>query len=119
MTPFVYRAQCIGVVDGDTADLVVDLGFHLHKRERFRLLRVDTPELNSKDPTERGQALAARQYLAEKLSPGPFDAKRWPLIIATEKSDSFGRWLCEVFVDGFNVNDELLASGLAREYRRG
>jgi micrococcal nuclease len=114
---FVYRARAVRVVDGDTCDLIVDLGFRMTTTQRFRLLGVDTPELHSKDTYERERAVAAMQALTSMLAQGTGD---WPLLIRTQKSDSFGRWLAEIWVENnsLHVNDALLAGGYAVPFKK-
>ena len=117
---FHYRARCVRVIDGDTADFVLDLGFHLTASLRMRLLGVDTPEMHAKDPVERGRAVIAKQYLMQALKPGLSLDMDWPLRVRTEKADSFGRWLADVWLadSGVSVNGELLKLGHAVEYKR-
>lgn len=112
-----YRVRrVLRVVDGDTVDLELDLGFHLTTALRFRLLGVDTPE--------RGQPgyLEAKDYVARWLA----DALARPDLLEvrarTAKADSFGRWLVALVAvehDGHEVADlsaELLEAGLAKPY---
>lgn len=87
-----YRARCIRVVDGDTFDLCVDVGFHMTATCRFRLLGVNAYEMNSSDEVGRVLALQAKELAQITLMTG----KEWPLVIRTQKADSFGRWLAEV-----------------------
>ena len=115
---FVYRARLVRVVDGDTCDLTVDVGFHMTTTQRFRLLGIDTPEMNAADPKERERAVAATQALTGMLTgAGTGD---WPLLVRTQKSDSFGRWLAEIWGEGavVNVNDALLAGGFAVPFKK-
>jgi micrococcal nuclease len=114
---FVYRARCLRVVDGDTCDLTVDVGFRMATTQRFRLLGVDTPEMNAADLKERERAVAATQALTSMLSSGTGD---WPLLVRTQKADSFGRWLAEIWVEssGLNVNADLLKGGYAVLFKR-
>ena len=114
---FVYRARAVRVVDGDTCDLIVDLGFRMTTIQRFRLLGVDTPELHSTDVKERERAVAATQALTSMLSSGAGD---WPLLVRTQKSDSFGRWLAEIWVEatGTNINTSLLLQGYAVPFKK-
>jgi len=111
-----YKARYIKVVDGDTLDLDVDLGFHTKTSLRFRILGINTPEKNSNDPEEKRKALVATQYVQDLLAKNP------PLTIRTEKSDSFGRWLAEVWITNddkkINLGEELLAKGLAVPYKK-
>ena len=91
-----YKAIITNVVDGDTFDMDIDLGFNIHIHERVRLLDVDTPE---KFGEEKVLGLIVKQYAINN-----FLGKE--VIIKSEKSDvaantdSFGRWLVRV-----NVND--------------
>lgn len=118
---WLYRATVVHVVDGDTIDLDVDLGFYIRRIDRFRLIGsaggVDTPELHASDPAIRERARAAKARMAALCPAGA------PVFTVTEKApaqDGFGRWLCQVITaDGLNVGDTLLAEGLAVPYRRG
>lgn len=111
MTPnYVYRATVKNVVDGDTLDLEIDMGFRCKSDHRVRLLRVDTFEMNARDLIERQKAIAARNLVVDR-------ALGKSVMIQTVKADSFGRYLAEVWIDGVNLNDELLRDGLAVEYR--
>jgi micrococcal nuclease len=116
--PFVgkYRARCVKVVDGDTIDALVDVGFHVYTEVRLRLWGIDTPEMNRKE--ERDRAVAATEFVRARLV-----LDGWPLYIETLKDpDSFGRFLAKVWYpsDGglVMINDELVSSGHAVEYRR-
>ena len=90
-----YRAKILNVVDGDTFDVDIDLGFHIHIHERVRLLNVDTPE---KFGVEAPLGLIIKNYAIEH-----FLGKE--IVIRSEKSeesaktDSFGRWLVETTLD--------------------
>ena len=87
----------VRVVDGDTIDVMVDMGFQTHCRQRLRLLGVDMPE--------RGKAgFAEASEETARLLQGE-------ITVYTVKKDSFGRWLAEVYVDGVHVNRELQARG--------
>ena len=104
---YIYRAKCVRVVDGDTVDLIIDLGFRMTTYQRIRLLGVDTPELNDTDVSKREEAKEARDRVRELLVDGMNDeavlqkldkgaARTYPLIIESEKADSFGRWLARI-----------------------
>jgi len=100
-----YRATVQRVVDGDTVDLVVDVGFRVTVTDRFRLFGIDTPELRA--PTyEAGHA--ARLWL-ENLIGGR------ELLVETHKpsTDKYGRWLATLFLDDVNVNTALVDAGHA------
>ena len=114
-TNYTYRATVHRVIDGDTVDVDIDVGFHMTSRQRVRLARIDTPELNSKDALIRAQAVLAKARITELVS-------GQPVVISTKKSDSFGRYLGEIFVlvaPGIqaNVSDILLTENLAVLYK--
>lgn len=102
-----YNARCIRVVDGDTVDLEVDLGFHLKATLRFRIIGVDCPETNSKDPAERARATAATEFTTHWL----FNAGT--VQVFTYKADSFGRWLATIFHGTESLGPALISAGLA------
>lgn len=119
-----YRARCTRVVDGDTIDVTVDLGFHLSATMRLRLWGIDTAEMNAKDDALRKQAQEAKDFVGVMVL-SPAGSTEWPIKIETLKdTDSFGRWLAKVWyldtTKGFEVllNDELIIAGLAEAYRR-
>jgi micrococcal nuclease len=107
-----YKATLIRAVDGDTAILAVDLGFHLIATMDFRLLGINTPELKG---STRAAGLVAKAELERLCAQGS-------LRISTEKSDKYGRWLASIDVlapDGsvlFNVNKSLVDGGFAVPY---
>lgn len=115
-----YRARCTKVVDGDTIDVTVDLGFHLTATMRLRLWGINTAEMHDKDPILRKQAQDAKDLVALRVPRG----ESWELRIETLKDpDVFGRWLAKVWytTDGETevmLNDELIAAGLAVPFRR-
>jgi len=98
------------VIDGDTLDLVFDLGFRVSSEQRVRLARIDTPELRSKDPKERVKAQTSKQYVEDQLK----QCKTFKIV--TYKVGKYGRYLVDVFVDGKNLNNELVERGLAKKY---
>lgn len=115
LTLYRYKAVCPHVVDGDTVDLDVDLGFAIHFNLRVRLLGVNTPELHAKDLAVREAAQTARKRV-EVLLLGELLAKPPTLIIETKKDgqDKYGRYLARIYLpDGRCVNDLLLSEGLA------
>tara|TARA_R110000824_G_scaffold240865_1_gene429470 strand:- start:824 stop:1135 length:312 start_codon:yes stop_codon:yes gene_type:complete len=87
-----YRAKTNRVVDGDTVDFEVDLGFHISINIRTRLLGVNTPERGRKDFSR------ATVMLKDLLSDASDDEGY--ILIKTEKTGKYGRWL--VSIDGVN-----------------
>ena len=82
-----YQGKIIRVIDGDTVEAEIDLGFHTFRKETLRLYGINTPELRSKDTEEKRKAYNAKARLAE-LSQGD-------LIIRTikDKKGKYGRYL--------------------------
>ena len=122
-TTYEFRAQCLKIIDGDTVDLYVDLGFHEYRVDRFRIHGIDTAELNSKDTVTKQKAVEAKNKVEEWLKPQMI-TQSWPLRIVTYKDpDSFGRWLAEIFFkdpEGTeqSVGQLLMDLKLAVEYKR-
>src|SRR5574342_702053 len=100
MVPYFYKATVVNIVDGDTIDAVIDVGFKMTTTQRLRLLGVDTPEINSKDEALREAARTAKAWLAEVLL-------HEAVIIHTVKSDAFGRYLADVYRNDISINDQI------------
>lgn len=105
-----YRAALRRVVDGDTLDLDVDLGFEIRALTRVRLLGLNTPEMVG---VSKPQGLVAAAFVQQWL-----DNRAGELLIRSYKGklrEKYGRWLVEVWSpDGSgSLNAELLARGLA------
>ena len=110
-----YVRKVEGVVDGDTIDVLIDLGFDILFASRVRLAGIDTPESRTKDLSEKKLGLESKEYLKYKLK----DAKS--VIIKTEKMDSsekYGRILGWIFVDDqkVSINEQMIADGYAWGY---
>ena len=111
-----YRVkQVLRVVDGDTIDVDIDLGFDISFTSRVRLAGIDTPESRTTDKREKALGLEVKQRLKELLS------KSSSLVIKTEKPDStekYGRILGWLFIDGAekSINEGLIADGYAWGY---
>jgi len=108
-----YKAKVYRVVDGDTVDARIDLGFGVSVDRRLRLLRVDTPEMRGGSAESKRVAKAARAHLVGVLVGGEVE-------VQSSGSDSFGRCLSEVWYREasrwVNLGDELLDEGLAEPY---
>lgn len=105
-----YRARAVDVVDGDTIDVIVDLGFHITREIRLRLKRVDTHETYGVDHDSDEYRRGAREteFVEDWLPDG--DEGDWPLVVRTNKRGKYGRYLAEVErrPDGAVLNDDLL-----------
>jgi micrococcal nuclease len=111
-----YRVKSvIAVVDGDTIDVDIDLGFDISLTKRVRLAGIDTPESRTKNKEEKVLGLEVKELLKKKLK----EAKS--IVIKTELPDStekYGRILGWIYLDGaeLSVNEALIASGYAWGY---
>jgi micrococcal nuclease len=111
-----YRIKKVtNVVDGDTIDVDIDLGFSVSFSQRLRLAGIDTPESRTIDKAEKILGLESKEYLKSKLK----DAK--DIIVKTEKPDSkekYGRILGWIYVDGStkSINDQMIEDGYAWGY---
>ena len=110
-----YVRKVENIVDGDTIDVLIDLGFDILFQSRVRLAGIDTPESRTKDLAEKTLGLESKEYLKKYLK----DAKS--VVIKTEKMDSsekYGRILGWVYVNGDteSLNDKMITDGYAWGY---
>ena len=110
-----YVRKVEGIVDGDTIDVLIDLGFDILFASRVRLAGIDTPESRTKDLAEKKLGLESKEYLKYKLK----DAKS--VKIKTEKMDSsekYGRILGWLFIDDqeISINEQMILEGYAWGY---
>lgn len=111
-----YKAIILNVVDGDTFDLDIDLGFDVHVYERVRLLDIDCPEKNARKGEEEKRAgLYVTAWAKKELLGREVRIKSW------KGTDSFGRYLVDLFVEwdeGFvNVVDTYNAKGFNKLHK--
>jgi micrococcal nuclease len=103
--------EIIKIVDGDTVDLVLDLGFSTFVQQRLRLKGIDTPELSSTNESERIIANEAKGYVSVWL----INQKK--LTVKTFKDDKYGRIIAEIYGDdSLCLNKILIDNGYAWEY---
>ncbi len=106
-----YNAKCIRVVDGDTIDAYVDLGFNIWVEKRIRLFGIDTPETRTTDLQEKEKGIAAKNFLEEQIKNNNYE-----FILKSFGTGKFGRCLGEIFINDTNVNQLLLQEGHATKY---
>ena len=113
-TDFSYRINKVTkVVDGDTIDVIMDMGFDIMYKSRVRLFGIDTPESRTRNLDEKKRGLLAKKYLQEALKAGK------ALSIKTYKDNEtgkFGRILGDVFIDGKSVNAQMVKDFMAVPY---
>lgn len=97
-----YNAKLVRVIDADTVALDIDLGFYQWRLGRnYRLARINAPEIS----TTKGKV--SRDALIEQLRIVN------SFLVATQKADSFDRWIVELYADGINISDWLVSNNLA------
>ena len=117
--PYIYRIKSVHrVVDGDTIDASIDLGFDISLEKRIRLAGVDTPESRTTDLKEKAMGLESKEWLKKKLE-GAKD-----IIIKTELPDStekYGRIIGHLFINGqeTSLNNQMITEGYALAYDGG
>jgi len=117
--PYVYRIKSVGrVVDGDTIDADIDLGFDISLTKRIRLAGIDTPESRTRDLKEKELGIDAKNWLKHQLE-DTFD-----VVIRTEKPDStekYGRIIGHLFINGQDesLNNQMITEGYALPYDGG
>ena len=114
---YTYKARLDRVVDGDTIDANIDLGFDITIHKRIRLTGIDTPESRTRDLEEKARGLAAKARLIELLEKGD-------LVVESTEVGKFGRVLGTLHVyseesGSININDTLVKEGHAVEYYGG
>ena len=108
-----YACKVERVVDGDTIDVVLDLGFDILYKSRVRLYGIDTPESRTRNLDEKARGKMASAFLKEAIDNGN------KVVIQTKLKDSrgkFGRVLGDVVVDGININQSMIDNYHAAAY---
>lgn len=115
-----YTAEILNVVDGDTVDLNVNLGFDIKKKIRVRLSRINAPEMYGmiKESPEYQKGLASMKFVQDFAK---MTNNKVRIVTVKDKTEKYGRYLAEVFaLEGAfkdkSLNDEMLTFGFALEY---
>ena len=117
--PYIYRIKSITkVVDGDTIDANIDLGFDISLTKRIRLAGIDTPESRTRNLEEKALGLESKEWLKKALE-GAKD-----ILIKTEKPDStekYGRIIGHLFINDqeTSLNNQMIDEGYALAYEGG
>ena len=115
-TPFVYLiTKIVKYIDGDTIDVIIDLGFKTFVKKRIRLYGINTPEVRTRDLDEKKKGIAARERLRVLC-----EESSEPLVIISHGVGKYGRVLGEIKQQpNVNINRMLVAEGHAKEYYGG
>jgi len=111
---YIYNAKCLRVVDGDTVDAQIDLGFDTHKVIRIRLVGINAPESRTRDLEEKTRGLAAKQFVIDMLK-----KHKNEFILHSQGVGKYGRCLGEIYLGDSNLNDQLIQEGHATLYDGG
>ncbi|MCG2825428.1 MAG: thermonuclease family protein [Thermoplasmatales archaeon] len=111
---FEYNAKLDRVVDGDTIDVIVDLGFYTRIKERLRLAGIDTPEIYGikRKSKEYQKGVEAKNFVERRLQENNNE-----MIIKTDKVGKYRRWIALIFLEDSKkpLNQELVEQGFAVE----
>lgn len=110
---YLYEAELIRVIDGDTIDAWIDLGFNITVRRRIRLWGINAPETRTLDLEEKAEGKIAKARLEEMLN-----LNRGSFLIKSIGVDKYGRCLGELYIKEINLNKQLLAEGLVKVYEK-
>ena len=115
--PYIYRIKSIQkVVDGDTIDAEIDLGFDISLTKRIRLDGIDTPESRTTNTDEKKLGLEAKEWLKKQLE------NKHQILVKTKLPDStekYGRILGRLYIDDVCINDLMVTEGYAWKYDGG
>lgn len=111
---YLYNAEVKKIIDGDTFDIIIDLGFDTLRKGRVRLHGVNTPESRTKNLEEKKMGLAAKEFTDQWIAAAGHKIKVETIL---DKNEKYGRILAKVWNEtGESLNEAIVKSGLAREY---
>lgn len=117
MSLYRYSVEVVRVIDGDTVDVIIDLGFEVFVKERVRLAGIDAPEVRTRDLFEKEKGEISTFWLEQRCWDAKFDGI--PIILQTTQYNprgKFGRCIGTLYIEEININEEMLDKGLAEEY---
>ena len=109
---FYYKVEVLRIVDGDTVDVRIDLGFNVWHKCRVRLMGINAPESRTRDLEEKKRGLAAKQWLIDKV-----DSKE--VEMQSHGVGKYGRVLGELYINKVNINQLMVKEGHAEQYDGG
>tara|TARA_B100001939_G_scaffold181027_1_gene156001 strand:+ start:1098 stop:1436 length:339 start_codon:yes stop_codon:yes gene_type:complete len=109
---YYYKTEVLRVVDGDTVDVRIDLGFNVWHKCRVRLVGINAPESRTRNLEEKARGLAAKQWLIDRLEYKEVEMQ-------SHGTGKYGRVLGELYVEGVNINKLMVEKGHAVEYDGG
>ena len=109
---YYYKIEILRVVDGDTVDVRIDLGFNVWHKCRVRLMGINAPESRTRDKEEKKRGLAAKQWLIDKVEFRDVEMQ-------SHGVGKYGRVLGTLFINDVDVNKMMVKEGHAEEYDGG
>ena len=106
--------KVVRIVDGDTIDVSIDLGFNIFTIQRVRLLGIDTPEIHTKNFEEKQHGEEAKQFVINFIEEA--EREGYQIYVKTTLDDKYGRMLGRVVANNQCLNDLLLTNQLASPY---
>ena len=117
-----YNIRVDRVVDGDTVDCWIDLGYNLQIHKRIRFAGVNAPETRTRDKEEKKLGLIAKEWLINKIDPKAVGSSK-EIMLKSYEYGKYGRVIGELFIVSGNrkqsINKMMLAEGLVTEYDGG
>lgn len=111
---FYYKAEILRIVDGDTVDVRIDLGFNMWHKCRVRLMGINAPESRTRDLEEKARGLAAKEWLKNILEASSDDIE-----MQSHGEGKYGRVLGTFYIKGVDINDLMVNEGHAEIYDGG
>ena len=111
---YYYKVEILRVVDGDTVDVRMDLGFNVWHKCRVRLMGINAPESRTRDLEEKARGLAAKDWLKNIL-----DSAQADIEMQSHGVGKYGRVLGELYINEVNINQLMVKEGHAKEYDGG
>lgn len=103
-----YNAKVVRIVDGDTIELDVDVGFRWGFQENFRFSKIDTAEIfRPRNRAERVHGIEAANWLKSRILGKD-------ILIKTTKDGKYGRWIIDFWLDGVDIQEEMILLGFSK-----
>ena len=114
---YTYSIEIVKIVDGDTVDVLIDLGFHITIKKRVRLQGINAPESRTRNLREKKRGLASKARLREMCSEEEFGPPK--LVLKCHGLGKYGRVLGEIFNHNCSLNRMMVIEGFAENYDGG
>lgn len=110
-----YKVKSVTrVIDGDTIEVIVDLGFNVSIEATIRLWGINCPETRTRDLEEKAKGIKAKNFVQKHIE----DAKKIKIRTLKDKTGSFSRMLGIIIVDNIDLNQRLLVTGHATKFKQ-